>query len=54
MVDLLYFFYIKNKLSQFDIEYAYKNDFIPKNSFEEVMRMISDKNQRDLDMVRGK
>ena len=54
MVDLLYFFYIKNKLSQFDIEYAYRNDFIPKNSFEEVMRMIYDRQQRDLDMVRGK
>lgn len=54
MVDLLYYFYTKNKLSQLDIQYAYQDNFIPKNSFKEVMRMIYDRQQRDLDIIRGK
>ena len=54
MVSLLYYFYIKGKLSPIDIEFANQKGLVPLNDFKTVMEMITDKQQRDLDMVRGK
>ena len=54
MVSLLYYFYIKGKLSPIDIEFANQKGLIPLNDFKTVMEMIADKQQRDLDMIRGK
>lgn len=54
MIGLLYYFYIKGKLSPVDIEFANQKGLIPLSDFKTVMEMIADKQQSDLDMIRGK
>ena len=54
MIGLLYYFYVKGKLSPIDIEFANQKGLIPLNDFKTVMEMIADRQHRDLDMVRGK
>ena len=54
MVDLLFYFYLKNRLTPIDIQFAYQEGFIPEDKFKYIMNMIYDKQQRDFDMFRGK
>lgn len=54
MIGLLYYFYVKGKLSPIDIEFAKQKGLVPLNDFKKVMEMIADKQQIDMDMIRGK
>lgn len=54
MTDLLFYFYLKNRLAPIDIQFAYQEGFIPEDKFKKVMSMIYDKQQRDFDILRGK
>lgn len=54
MTDLLYYFYLKSRLTPLDIQFAYQEGFIPEDKFKYIMNMIYDKQQKDLDMIRGK
>lgn len=51
MIGLLYYFYVKGKLSPIDIEFAKQKGLVPLNDFKKVMEMIADKQQRDMDMA---
>lgn len=51
MIGLLYYFYVKGKLSPIDIEFAKQKGLVPLNDFKKVMEMIVDKQQIDMDMA---
>ena len=54
MVNLLYYLYLKGKLSLFDIEVVRNKSLISSEEFNTVETLIKDKQQRDLDIIRGK
>lgn len=54
MVSLLYYLYLNGKLSLFDIEVIRNKSLISSEEFNIVEGLIKDKQQRDLDMIRGK
>ena len=54
MVSLLYYLYLKCKLSLFDIEVIRNKSLISSEEFNIVEALIKDKQQRDLDMIREK
>ena len=53
MVSLLYYLYLNGKLSLFDIEVIRNKSLISSEEFNIIEALIKDKQQRDLDMIRG-
>lgn len=53
-VDMLYYLYLQRRLTISDLEVLKRENFINGRTYNKVYDMIVDKQQRDLDMIRGK